>query len=437
MNLSQLSCELASTPREDAAEEQQEKNNELFPIVGIGASAGGLEAFTQLLRYLPTDTGMGFVLIQHLDPHHKSLLSEILAKVTQMPVVEVNDGILVEPDHIYIIPPNRKMTLSQGELRLTPREKTNGKHMPVDSLFYSLAGERGDKAIGVVLSGGDGDGALGLEAIKGAGGITFAQCERSAKVSSMPHNAALTGRVDFILPPQEIALELVRISRHPDINHFTRAKTVDVLPESEDSLHQIFTLLRTVTGIDFTSYKRPTLKRRLMRRLVLHKMDVLGDYVKYLQDNATEVEALSKDFLIHVTSFFRDPEVFQALKNQVLPNITQNKSPASPIRIWVPGCSTGEEVYSIAICLLEFLDTLATKPTIQIFGTDISELAIEKARLGKYMQSLIGNNLTRTSKSLLCQSGGRIPDRQADPRDVCLCQPKLSSRSTFFQSEPD
>jgi two-component system, chemotaxis family, CheB/CheR fusion protein len=371
-----------SSDREEVACELPDEQ-ELFPIVGIGASAGGLEAFTEFLTHLPNDTGMGFVLVQHLAPDHKSLLTEILAKATRMPVIEVRDGMTVEPNHIYIIPPNRKMTISQGVLKLTPRENTHGKHMPVDSLFYSLA-ERGQKAIGVVMSGGDGDGTLGLETIKAQGGITFAQSEGSAQFHSMPHNAALSGCVDFILSPQEIAEELARISRHPFVN------SVKTLSESKDDFQEIFTLLRPV-GIDFTNYKLPTLKRRIQRRLVLHKLEKLEDYVKYLQDNPAEVEALSQDCLIHVTSFFRDSEAFQALTNQVFPTITQDKSQSNAIRIWVPACSTGEEVYSIAICLLEFLSDWATKPTIQIFGTDISDSAIEKARSGRYVKNLTGN----------------------------------------------
>ena len=371
-----------SSDREQATEKHPDEQ-ELFPIVGIGASAGGLEAFTELLTYLPNDTGMGFVLVQHLSPDHKSLLTEILARATEIPVIEVTDGMIVEPNHIYIIPPNRKMTISEGMLKLTPRENTHGKHMPVDSLFYSLA-ERGQKAVGVVMSGGDGDGTLGLEAIKASGGITFAQSEGSAQFHSMPHNAALSGCVDFILSPQEIAEELARISHHPFVNG---DKT---LPESKDAFQEIFTLLRPV-GIDFTNYKLPTLKRRIQRRLVLHKLEKLEDYVKYLQHNPGEVEALSQDCLIHVTSFFRDSEAFQALKNQVFPIITQDKSQSNAIRIWVPACSTGEEVYSIAICLLEFLSDWATKPTIQIFGTDISDSAIEKARSGRYVKKLLGN----------------------------------------------
>ncbi len=205
MNSSQSDAQPESTAKEEVVEEQQDKNQELFPIVGIGASAGGLEAFTQLLKHLPIDTGMGFVLIQHLSPDHKSLLSEILARKTQMPVMEVQDCMIVQPNHIYIIPPNSKMTLAQNLLRLTPRKKTQGHYMSVDAFFNSLAQERGSKAIGVVLSGADGDGALGLKAIKVAGGITFAQREASAQVSSMPNTAAATGHVDFILSPEEIA----------------------------------------------------------------------------------------------------------------------------------------------------------------------------------------------------------------------------------------
>jgi len=214
MNSSQ-SDEPKSPEWEETVEEQPEKNQELFPIVGIGASAGGLAAFTDLLRHLPIDTGMGFVLIQHLNPEHKSLLSKILAKTIQMPVIEVIDGMSVEPNHVYVIPPNTKMTLAQGRLRLSPREKSNGKYMPVDVFFRSLAEDRGSKTIGVVLSGTDGDGAQGLKAIKAAGGITFAQCEETAEFSGMPNTAVATGHVDFILPPDAIASELVKISHHP------------------------------------------------------------------------------------------------------------------------------------------------------------------------------------------------------------------------------
>ncbi len=383
------SDEPKSTAKEETVEEQLEENQELFPIVGIGASAGGLAAFTELLGHLPTDTGMGFVLIQHLDPESKSRLSEILARITEMPVIEVLDGVSVEPNHVYVIPPNTKMTLAQGRLRLSPREKTRGMYMPVDVFFRSSAMDRGNKAIGIVLSGMDGDGAQGLKAIKAAGGITFAQCEATAKFTSMPNTAAATGDVDFILPPDAIAEKLANISRHPYVTQPDSVETVEELSLGENALQNIFKLLRAAKGIDFTHYKHTTLKRRILRRMVLYRLEKLEDYVTYLQNNPAEVEALFQDFLIHVTSFFRDSNAFEALKNQVFPSIMQNRSPDEPIRIWVAGCSTGEEVYSIAICLLEFLDDLQSVPTIQIFGTDISDFAIEKARSATYIPSLV------------------------------------------------
>jgi two-component system CheB/CheR fusion protein len=372
------------TSQSDPPEKQENNQNSLFPIVGMGASAGGLEAFTELLRHLPTDTGMAFVLIQHLSPHQKSLLTEILSRTTSMPVVEAQDELVVEPNHVYVIPPNAMMTITEGRLKLSPRQQIRGQVMSVDSFFCSLAEERGDKAIGVVLSGGDSDGSRGLETIKGAGGITFAQCDASAKVPSMPNTAIASGNVDFVLTPQQIAEELAKISTHPYIIHPTPVKAVDTLIEGGDALTNIFSLLRTATGVDFNQYKQTTLKRRILRRMILYKLERLEDYVPYLQENPAEVKALYQDVLITVTSFFRDPESFEALKTKVFPLITKDRSPDSPIRIWVAGCSTGEEAYSIAICLLEFLNNQVINTAIQIFATDVNEAVIEKARNGIY-----------------------------------------------------
>jgi len=374
---------------EPLTQKQQDKSNELFPIVGIAASAGGLEAFTQLLNHLPIDTGMAFVLIQHLDPHQKSLLTEILAKTTQMPVREVQDGMFVEPNQVYIIPPNRKMTLLKGVLRLMPREKIHGKYMPADAFFASLTAELGSKAISVVLSGSDGDGAKGSEAIKAAGGITFAQCEESAQFSDMPNTAIATGDVDFILPPEKIAEELAKIARHPNVTRPISSQTVEPLSKSETALPAIFAMLFTAIGVDFTHYKQTTIKRRIARRMVLYNLESLEDYVQYLQNHPDEVQALYYEILISVTSFFRDPDAYQALKERVFPVISKRKSVDEPIRIWIPGCATGEEVYSIAISLMEFLENVLPKPAIQIFATDINETAIEKARLGIYKPSQI------------------------------------------------
>ncbi|RCJ31652.1 ATPase [Nostoc minutum NIES-26] len=378
-----------STPAKTSDAEQEE--NQLFPIVGMGASAGGLEAFAELLSHLPTDTGMAFVLVQHLSPNQKSLLSEILSRTTQMPVTEVENGMSVEPNHVYVIPPNTTMTISQGVLKLIPREKVFGLSKTVDAFFISLAQERGSKAIGVVLSGGDADGTRGVEEIKGAGGITFAQSEKSAKVNSMPNTAVASGHVDFILTPEAIAEELAKISRHPYVSHRSVSKLTEPLPEGEDVLLVIFNLLRTAKGVDFNHYKQTTLKRRILRRMILYKLERLEDYLRYLQDNPAEVSALYQDVLIAVTSFFRDPEAFEALKSKVFPVIAKDRTPESPIRIWVSGCSTGEEAYSIAICLLEYLTDSGINPPIQIFATDINEVAIEKARIGIYKPSEVAD----------------------------------------------
>jgi two-component system, chemotaxis family, CheB/CheR fusion protein len=358
---------------------------ELFPIVGIGASAGGLEAFSQVLSHLPIDTGMAFVLVQHLDPSHKSLLTEILARTTPMPVWEVMDGMAVEPNHVYVIPPNTIMVIGDGILHLSPRAQSRKISMSIDSFFCSLAIDRGDKSIGVILSGGDTDGSQGLAAIKAAGGITLAQSEESAQVSSMPNMAIATGHVDFILPPAAIAEKLASISRHPYIvsSPIAALPSVDATDEQE-AIATIFRLLRVATRVDFTHYKHTTIKRRIFRRMALYRLEQLPDYIRYLQENSTELQALYQEILINVTSFFRDATAFTILQQKIFPALVRDRPLDAPLRVWVAGCSTGEEAYSLAICLLEFLANQPHKPQIQIFATDISELMIDRARLGIY-----------------------------------------------------
>ncbi|MEP0908854.1 ATP-binding protein [Leptolyngbya subtilissima ST-M1] len=356
----------------------------------MAASAGGLEAFINLISNLPADTGMAFVLIQHLAPDHESQLAEILGRVTPMAVQQVQDQMAIAPNQIYVIPPNTQMTLIDGAFCLAARQKTQGKYMPGDAFFESLAADWGNKAIAVVLSGMDGDGSQGLKAIRVAGGVTFAQCEDSARYDSMPNTAVATGDVDFVLPPEAIAAELVNISRSPLLTVSEPLQGVKELPQADDALTTIFALLRTMKGVDFTFYKSKTIDRRMQRRMLLYKLDTLEDYAQHLQEHPAEVQALHDEILIHVTSFFRDPDTFEQLKAQVFPTISQNKAADTPIRIWVAGCSTGEEVYSIAICLLEFFSDRATVPPIQIFATDISEAAIAKARAGVYLESQMG-----------------------------------------------
>ena len=386
--MSESVSDRAAQARQDSFDSMQQNPIEApFPIVGVAASAGGLEAFTQLLSHLPSDTGMAFVLIQHLSPDHESLLTEILARVTPLPVREVQNDMKVEPNQVYVIPPNTKMVLSEGLLQLLPREKVFGKYMPGDAFFASLAADRGHKAIAVVLSGSDGDGSLGLKAVKAVGGVTFAQCEDTAKFDSMPNTAIATGNVDFVLPPEKIAEELVNLSHNPMLACPLPSLSTEEPSPPGDELEVIFALLRSTTGVDFSRYKRNTVDRRIQRRMLLYKLEQLEDYAIYLQEHPDEIKALYEEILIHVTSFFRDPQAFETLKTRVFPTIVQNKSVEFPIRIWVAGCSTGEEVYSIAICLLEFLGDQALQLPIQIFATDISELAIAKARAGIYQDN--------------------------------------------------
>jgi two-component system, chemotaxis family, CheB/CheR fusion protein len=380
--------------------ESEQALQECSAIVAIGASAGGLEVFTQILEGLPVDTGMGFVLLQHLAPQHDSQLSEILRRSTKMPVNQAREGMRIMPNSVYIIPPNTSMTLEQGILRLEPRHRVKGKYMVINEFFSSLAADRKEKSIAVILSGNNEDGTAGIGAIKAAGGITFAQDLTSAEFPTMPMIAIASGYVDFVLPPAEIAAELVKISKN---DHDVAINTAIILYEPDDqsaliftetaesiaALSIIFELLQRATGADFRHYKKGTIRRRMMRRMGLLDLKRVEDYATYLQAHPSEIEKLYNDLLINVTSFFRDPESFESLQKLVFPIICEHKSLDLPIRIWVAGCATGEEVYSIAISLLEFLDDYPIKPAIQIFATDISEQAITTARAGVYHHNLL------------------------------------------------
>ncbi len=363
----------ARDPRDD---------QDAFSIVGIGASAGGLEACTQLLKALPADTGLAFVFVQHLAPTHASALAEILSRVTSMPVTEVRDGREVEPNHVYVIPPGQDLVVTGGRLHLRPRQG-RGAHHPIDTFFRALADDRRHQAIGVVLSGTATDGTLGLEAIKAEGGITFAQDE-TAQQAGMPRSAIDSGCVDFILPPGAIALEIARIGRHPYAVHGAQARP----PTDERSFAQVLQALRGSTGVDFAHYKPNTLHRRIARRMVLQKLHALNDYVLLLQQNPAEVEALYHDILISVTSFFRNPEAFDALKATVFPRLIAGRDRRDPVRIWSVGCSTGQEAYSLAMAFTEFTDTAGGSLPVQIFATDLDERSVGKARAGVYPKDI-------------------------------------------------
>jgi two-component system, chemotaxis family, CheB/CheR fusion protein len=380
-------------PQDAGARQQSERATAVprasaasFPIVGVGASAGGLEALSAFLKALPARTGMAVVVIQHLAPQHESALTQLLSKATSMPVLEVSHGMPVERNHVYVIPPDRIMTIRDGALLLIPRERASVPHHPIDEFYAALARERRTAAIGVILSGSGSDGTLGLKAIKAEGGVTFAQDPKTAAWPAMSTSAISAGAVDFVLPPAGIAAELARIGRHPYLLDHGEA------PEGS-GLEKIYLLLRTATGVDFRLYKQPTVSRRVARRMALQKIASVDDYARFLKQNAAEIKALSDDIFIHVTGFFRDPECFQALRKHVFPKLNLDRR-ADPIRVWVPGCSTGEEVYSLAMLLLESLGPKANhahanQTRIQMFGTDISEPAIERARAGIYSDAAL------------------------------------------------
>ena len=374
------------SPKEPSA--TSSNSDKPFSVVGVGASAGGLEAFEQLLRALPADTGMAFCLVQHLAPRHESILSELLGRATDMPVVEVTEGMRVVANHVYVIPPNADMSIIDGQLHLSPLSEDRALRMPIDSFFRSLAETYQSRSVGVILSGTASDGTLGLQAIKAMGGVTFAQDDESAKYNAMPRNAISAGNVDFVLPPHGIAHELKRIATHIQIFTADEKGDLDEKTTPDETLNKIFLLLRNLSRVDFSFYKPGTIKRRIHRRMFLRKIDSLQAYLQLLRKNREEVEALFNDVLINVTGFFHDPESFENLKKTAFPAILDHKNPNTPIRIWVPGCSTGEEVYSLAILLLEFLGDRAAELQIQMFATDLSESIISKARAGIYPESV-------------------------------------------------
>jgi two-component system CheB/CheR fusion protein len=385
-----------------------------FPIVGVGASAGGLEAFTDVLEAIPRHPGLAFVFVVHMEPHHESHLAEILSRVTPLPVRQVSEGMAVEINHVYLIPPNTNMALQDGRLTLTPRSPVPGQYMPIDHLFRSLAAIKKNRAIGVLLSGGGTDGTLGFRAIKAEGGITFAQDERSAKHSSMPRSAILDGYVDYVLTPREISRHLLRIVQHP--------YSQEAAPEQitgGDAFRDIVALLRSTTNVDFTHYKQSTIQRRILRRMALLGLEDPSDYVRRLRDDATELRNLYQDFLIRVTQFFRDPEAFEALKEKVFPVLIKDRAAAATIRIWVAGCSTGEEVYSLAMALLEFLEEKKANFPIKILATDLNEAALEKARAGIYVDNIEVDVSPQRLRRFFVRSNGHYQISKV-VRDLCV-----------------
>jgi chemotaxis methyl-accepting protein methylase/PAS domain-containing protein len=360
--------------------------NKVFPIVGIGASAGGLEAFEQFLRNMPPDSGMAFVLIQHLDPTHKDILAELLQRVTKMKVFQVKDATKVEPDCVYVIPPNKDMSILHGVLHLLEPFARRGLRLPIDFFFRHLADDQKERSIGIILSGMGTDGSLGLKAIKDKMGMTMVQDPASAKFGGMPGSAVDMGLADYIGRAEDLPAKLLAYVKH------TAGSKARLASEEKTSgaLEKVCILLRAHTGIDFFLYKKNMLYRRIERRMSIHQLDKIVLYVRFLQENPHELDLLFKELLIGVTNFFRDPDAFDVLKGKAISMLLKSRMLDNTLRVWVPGCSTGEEAYSVAIALREVLDEVKSKAgyKIQIFATDIDKDAIEKARHGIYPGSI-------------------------------------------------
>lgn len=391
-----------------------------FPIVAIGASAGGVAAISELFSALAPNTGMAYIYIQHLDPYYESKLCEIISSKTQMKVAEAGHLMHMEPDHVYVIPPNKELSLADGVLMLHPRGER--PWMPIDHFMIQVAEKHSSEAIGIVLSGADTDGTLGLRAIKASGGVTMAQDE-SAQFQTMPKSAISEGVVDFTLSPEEMAKELGRLGEQvAKVGGLLETKEETAIPDSDEDLLMVLKLLKKSSGVDFTHYKMNTIKRRILRRMMLFRIYALKDYVQHLRQHPNELKQLYNDLLINVTTFFRDPDTLEYLEKTVIPTILKQRLPGHPVRVWVPACSTGEEAYSLAIIFLEVLGDLAANTTLQIFATDLSEPAIAKARQGFYKRNDVVNVSPRRLQRFFTKiDGGYRIVKQV--RDLCVFAP--------------
>jgi two-component system CheB/CheR fusion protein len=366
-----------------------------FPVVGIGASAGGLQALLRLFEQMPATSGMAFVVVLHLSPKHESNAAAILQNATRMAVTQVTETVAIEPNHVYVIPPSKHLVMSDGHLRLSEQGRSRGRHVSIDLFFRTLAEAHRHRAFCVILSGTGADGTVGLKRVKEEGGITIAQSPEDAEHDAMPRNAIATGIVDFVLPAVEIPQKLLQVwgnatsIKLPIEETADSPHTADRAAAAEEALRDVLGLLRARTGHDFTHYKRATVLRRIERRLQVNGLQDLSAYRDFLRGHTEEASALLKDMLISVTNFFRDREAFEALEREALPPLLEGRKADDELRAWVPGCATGEEAYSVAMLLIEYASNLTHPPTIQIFATDIDEEALAVAREGSYPESII------------------------------------------------
>ncbi len=410
-----------SKPIKNTEAQTKVASNGRFPIVGIGASAGGLAAFEAFFSGMPTgtDPGMAFILVQHLAPNHKSILTDLVKRYTRMQVYEVEDGMVVQPNCTYIIPPGHDMAFLNGTLQLLEPSAPRGQRFPIDFFFRSLAQDQHERAICIVLSGTGSDGTLGVRAIKSEGGMVMVQNPESAEYDGMPRSVIDTGLVDYELQPAKMPAKLIAYVS----NDFGKSPGTPAVPSPkvESALKKVFILLRAQTGHDFSLYKPSTINRRIERRLAVQNIETMDAYVKFLQQSPAEVKALFNDLLIGVTNFFRDPEAFKALEEQVIPKLFAGKSASATIRVWSPGCSTGEEAYSIAILMLEHIEALKQSYTVQIFATDIDPQAIATARIGLFPASIAADiSPERLARFFTIEPDGKAYCIHKDIRDMLV-----------------
>jgi two-component system CheB/CheR fusion protein len=413
-------------PEPEALEKEPDPRQDLdaadpeLVVVAIGSSAGGLEVLSEILSALEPDTGAAYVIVQHLSPEHRSAMVELLSPKCSLRVLEARDGIQLEPNRVYVLPPNADKAVGQGTLKLGPRPEGRAGYTPINRFFASISEDATIRPVGVILTGTSSDGASGIGAIKAAGGITIAQDPATAKFDVMPRAAINTGMVDLVLTPGAIAEELNEIVRHPFIRADRPERTSKDFQISHEEFSEVFEILRKRRGVDFSQYKSPTIRRRLQRRLALHKIDGMKSYVQMLKTQDDEATALYNDLLIQVTSFFREPKALEALGETVLPKlIAERGAEDTPLRFWVPGCATGEEAYSLAIEVLDFLLTQKGNIPIQIFATDVSESAIERARAGVYPDTIEEEVSPERLRRYFVRTDGRFRVSK-QIRDICV-----------------
>ena len=393
-----------------------------FPIVGIGASAGGLEALEQFLGHVPAGSGLAFVIVQHLDPTRKGIMPELLQRATRMRVIQIKDRTTVQPDCVYVIPPNKDMSILHGVLHLLSPTTPRGLRLPIDFFLRSLAQDQQEHSVGVILSGMGSDGTLGLRAIKEKAGVVLVQEPATAKFDSMPRSAIDAGLADIVAPADELPGKILDYLQRAPLIARTEAALED---KTQSALEKVVILLRTHTGNDFSFYKRNTLYRRIERRMGIHQIGKMANYVRYLQENSQEMDILFKELLIGVTNFFRDPAAWEQLCEQAIPALLASRSPGQALRVWVPGCSTGEEAYSLAIVLKEAVEK--TKPpgkfTIQIFATDLDRDAIDKARHGVFPANIAADVSEARLKRFFTKEGNGYRVRK-EIREMVIFAPQ-------------